>query len=99
MEIEVSAEAKAKGFEVQYNALNGHDDPFDASVAMISTAISIAAVAALKHPARRHRGSSNAPALPASAQQSSAIISATLSSRLSPEEVLITNRGRNVLSC
>lgn len=39
--------AKAIGFEAQYNALNVHDDQFDASEAMISTAISMAAVAAL----------------------------------------------------
>jgi Domain of unknown function (DUF4337) len=39
--------AKAKGFEAQYDALNVHDDQFDASDAMISTAISMAAVAAL----------------------------------------------------
>ena len=39
--------AKANGFEVQYDALNIHDDQFDASDAMISTAISMAAVAAL----------------------------------------------------
>ena len=38
---------KAKGFESQYDALNIHDDQFDASDAMISTAISMAAVAAL----------------------------------------------------
>lgn len=39
--------AAAKGFEGQYNALNVHDDQFDASDAMISSAISMAAVAAL----------------------------------------------------
>ena len=38
---------KAKGFEGEYDALNVHDDQFDASDAMISTAISMAAVAAL----------------------------------------------------
>lgn len=39
--------AEAKGFMDQYNALNVHDDQFDASEALISTAISVAAVAAL----------------------------------------------------
>ena len=39
--------AKAQGFEAQYDALNVHDDQFDASDALISIAISIAAVAAL----------------------------------------------------
>ena len=38
---------KAKGFEARYDALNVHDDQFDASEASLSTAISIAAVAAL----------------------------------------------------
>jgi hypothetical protein len=38
---------KAQGFADQYDALNVHDDQFDASDAMISTAISISAVAAL----------------------------------------------------
>ncbi len=37
----------AKGFSDQYDALNVHDDQFDASEALISAAISIAAVAAL----------------------------------------------------
>jgi hypothetical protein len=37
----------AKGFSAQYDALNVHDDQFDASEALISTAISLAAVAAL----------------------------------------------------
>ena len=39
--------AQAKGFSDQYDALNVHDDQFDASEALISTAISLAAVAAL----------------------------------------------------
>lgn len=38
---------QAKGFSDQYDALNVHDDQFDASEALISTAISLAAVAAL----------------------------------------------------
>jgi hypothetical protein len=38
---------QAKGFADQYDALNVHDDQFDASDAAIATAISIAAVAAL----------------------------------------------------
>lgn len=38
---------QAKGFSAQYDALNVHDDQFDASEALISTAISLAAVAAL----------------------------------------------------
>lgn len=38
---------QAEGFEQQYDALNVHDDQFDASDALISIAISIAAVAAL----------------------------------------------------
>lgn len=38
---------EAKGFADQYDALNVHDDQFDASEALISTAISVAAVAAL----------------------------------------------------
>jgi len=38
---------QAKGFEDQYNALNVHDDQFDASDALISIAVSMAAVAAL----------------------------------------------------
>lgn len=39
--------AKAEGFSAQYDALNVHDDQFDASDALISIAVSIAAVAAL----------------------------------------------------
>jgi hypothetical protein len=39
--------AKAEGFSAQYDALNIHDDQFDASDALISIAVSIAAVAAL----------------------------------------------------
>jgi hypothetical protein len=39
--------AKAKDFAAQYDALNVHDDQFDASEALVSTAISLAAVAAL----------------------------------------------------
>ena len=39
--------AKAVGFQSQYDALNIHDDQFDAADALISIAISIAAVAAL----------------------------------------------------
>ncbi len=39
--------AKAKGFADQYDAINVHDDQFDASEALIATAISLAAVAAL----------------------------------------------------
>ena len=42
---ELAAKAKAQG--AQYDALNVHDDQFDASEALISTAISMAAVAAL----------------------------------------------------
>jgi hypothetical protein len=38
---------QAQGFADQYDALNVHDDQFDASEALISTAISMAAVAAL----------------------------------------------------
>jgi len=37
----------AQGFQAQYDALNVHDDQFDASDAFLSIAISIAAVAAL----------------------------------------------------
>lgn len=37
----------AKGFATQYDALNVHDDQFDVSEALVSTAISVAAVAAL----------------------------------------------------
>ena len=39
--------AEAKGFGAQYDALNIHDDQFDASEATIATAISVSAVAAL----------------------------------------------------
>lgn len=39
--------AQALGYEAQYDALNVHDDQFDASEAALSTAISVAAVAAL----------------------------------------------------
>jgi uncharacterized membrane protein len=39
--------AQAQGFQAQYDALNVHDDQFDASDALISIAISMAAVAAL----------------------------------------------------
>jgi hypothetical protein len=39
--------AEAKGFSARYDALNVHDDQFDASEAAIATAISMAAVAAL----------------------------------------------------
>lgn len=38
---------QARGYEAQYDALNVHDDQFDASEAALSTAISVAAVAAL----------------------------------------------------
>ena len=38
---------QAKGYSAQYDALNVHDDQFDASEALVSTAISLAAVAAL----------------------------------------------------
>ncbi len=38
---------QARGFSDEYDALNVHDDQFDASEAAISTAISMAAVAAL----------------------------------------------------
>lgn len=39
--------AQAKADAAQYDALNVHDDQFDASEALISTAISVAAVSAL----------------------------------------------------
>jgi len=39
--------AQARGFSDEYDALNVHDDQFDASEAAIATAISMAAVAAL----------------------------------------------------
>lgn len=38
---------QAEGYAAQYDALNVHDDQFDASDALISIAVSIAAVAAL----------------------------------------------------
>ncbi len=38
---------QAEGYQAQYDALNIHDDQFDASDALISIAISVAAVAAL----------------------------------------------------
>jgi hypothetical protein len=38
---------EARGFDAKYDAMNVHDDQFDASEALISTAISMAAVAAL----------------------------------------------------
>ena len=38
---------QAKDYSAQYDALNVHDDQFDASEAIISTAVSLAAVAAL----------------------------------------------------
>lgn len=39
--------AEAKGFADRYDALNVHDDQFDASEALIATAVSMSAVAAL----------------------------------------------------
>lgn len=39
--------AKAKGLEADYDAMNVHDDQFDASEALLSIAVSLAAVAAL----------------------------------------------------
>lgn len=39
--------AKARGFEAQYDALNVHDDQFDAADALMSIAVSAAAVAAV----------------------------------------------------
>lgn len=39
--------AKARGLEAQYDAMNVHDDQFDASDALVSIAVSLAAVAAL----------------------------------------------------
>lgn len=39
--------AEAKAFADRYDTLNTHDDQFDASEALLSTAISVAAVAAL----------------------------------------------------
>ena len=38
---------KAKGFEKQYDDLNYHDDQFDATDALVSIAVSVAAVSAL----------------------------------------------------
>ncbi len=38
---------KAADFDAQYDAINVHDDQFDASEALMTTAISVAAVAAL----------------------------------------------------
>ena len=38
---------EAQGFSDQYDALNVHDDQFDAAEASLATAISIAAVSAL----------------------------------------------------
>jgi len=38
---------QAQGFQAQYDAINTHDDQFDAAEASLTTAISIAAVAAL----------------------------------------------------
>lgn len=43
----VELKAAAQGYQVQYDALNVHDDQFDASDAFLSIAISIAAVSAL----------------------------------------------------
>jgi hypothetical protein len=43
----VALRAAAEAFQAQYDALNVHDDQFDASDAFLSIAISIAAVAAL----------------------------------------------------
>ena len=42
-----SLRQQAQGYSEQYDALNVHDDQFDASEALISTAISLSAVAAL----------------------------------------------------
>lgn len=39
--------AKAKGLEASYDAMNVHDDQFDASEALLSIAVSLSAVAAL----------------------------------------------------
>jgi hypothetical protein len=39
--------AQAKAFDAKYNTMNLHDDQFDASDVLVSTAISMAAVAAL----------------------------------------------------
>jgi hypothetical protein len=43
----VQLRAAAQGFQAEYDALNVHDDQFDASDAFLSIAIAIAAVAAL----------------------------------------------------
>ena len=40
-------QAKAKGFEARYDELNYHDDQFDATDALVSIAVSVAAVSAL----------------------------------------------------
>ncbi len=40
-------QAKARGFEAAYDAMNYHDDQFDAADAMTGIAVSVAAVAAL----------------------------------------------------
>ena len=40
-------QAKAKGFEAAYDAMNYHDDQFDAADALVGIAVSVAAVAAL----------------------------------------------------
>ncbi len=40
-------QAKAKGFEAAYDAMNYHDDQFDAADALTGIAVSVAAVAAL----------------------------------------------------
>jgi len=46
--VEIPAlKSKAEGAQAQYDALNVHDDQFDASDALISIAVSISAVAAL----------------------------------------------------
>ena len=39
--------AKARGFEASYDAMNYHDDQFDAADALVGIAVSVAAVAAL----------------------------------------------------
>ncbi len=49
--------SQAKAQSAQYDALNVHDDQFDASEALISTAISLAAVAALTESRRLLTGS------------------------------------------
>ena len=40
-------QVKAKGYEAEYDALNFHDDQFDATDALVSIAVSVAAVSAL----------------------------------------------------